>query len=87
MIMAENILIIVLSAISLTAAVFAVMTKKTINAIISSGVVSLMASITFLLVAAPDVAMTEAAIGSGLTTVVFLYALKHVRGQRSSRDD
>ena len=85
--MTEIILIIMLAFLSLTAAVYAVLTRKNINAIISSGVVSLTASIIFMLVAAPDVAMTEAAIGSGLTTVVFLYALKHVRTQRSSRDD
>jgi uncharacterized MnhB-related membrane protein len=30
---------------------------------------------------APDVAMTEAAIGSALTTVVFLYALSRMRGR------
>jgi len=83
--MAELILIILLSIICLAAAIFAVKTKKTINAVISSGIVSLVASIIFLLVAAPDVAMTEAAIGSGLTTVVFLYALKHVKEDR--RDD
>ena len=86
--MAETILIIALSLISLGAAVYAVRAKKTINAVISGGVVSLMASIIFLLAAAPDVAMTEAAIGSGLTTVVFLYALKHVKqGGRKEEDD
>ena len=78
--MSENLIIILLSFISIVAAIYAVLTKRTINAVIASGVISLMASIIFLLVAAPDVAMTEATIGAGLTTVVFLYALKHVKG-------
>jgi len=76
----ENLIVILLSVISIVAAIYAVLTKRTINAVIASGVISLMASIIFLLVAAPDVAMTEATIGAGLTTVVFLYALKHVKG-------
>lgn len=78
--MSENLIVILLSIISIVAAIYAVLTKRTINAVIASGVISLMASIIFLLVAAPDVAMTEATIGAGLTTVVFLYALKHVKG-------
>ena len=37
---------------------------------------SLFAAVSFVLLAAPDVAMTEAAIGSGLVTFIFLYALR-----------
>lgn len=85
--MAELILLISLSVLSVVAAVFAVRTKLNINAVIASGVVSLVASIIFLLVAAPDVAMTEAAIGSWLTTVVFLFALKLINGKRRNEDD
>ena len=32
------------------------------------------------ILAAPDVAMTEAAIGSGLSTIIFFYVLNRVRG-------
>lgn len=49
-------------------------------AILSAGLVSLLASIQFLLLAAPDVAMTEAAIGSGLTTFLFFFVLGRVKG-------
>jgi uncharacterized MnhB-related membrane protein len=48
--------------------------------ILSAGLVSLLASVMFLLLAAPDVAMTEAAIGSGLTTFLFFFVLGRVRG-------
>ena len=47
--------------------------------ILASGLVSLRASVQFLLLAAPDVAMTEAAIGSGLTTFLFFFVLNRVR--------
>ena len=45
------------------------------------GAVSLFASIMFMLLAAPDVAMTEAAIGSGLTTFLFFFVLGRVGGK------
>ncbi|MDX9994675.1 MAG: DUF4040 domain-containing protein [Rhodocyclaceae bacterium] len=49
-------------------------------AILAAGLVSLMASVLFLVLAAPDVAMTEAAIGSGLTTFLLFFVLGRVRG-------
>lgn len=49
-------------------------------AILASGLVSLLASLMFLILAAPDVAMTEAAIGCGLTTFLFFFVLGRVRG-------
>jgi uncharacterized MnhB-related membrane protein len=70
---------VVLSLGILVAAVLAIQLKDLVAAIISAGVVSLFASILFILLAAPDVAMTEAAIGSGLTTVIFLYALSKIK--------
>lgn len=58
--------------------------KRIAIAILASGLVSLFASVLFLILAAPDVAMTEAAIGSGLTTFLFFYVLSRVRA--GSRD-
>jgi uncharacterized MnhB-related membrane protein len=49
------------------------------TSILAAGLVSLLASVMFLLLAAPDVAMTEAAIGSGLTTFLFFFVLGRVR--------
>ena len=73
------IIIIVLSLIMLVMAVTAIIHKKLSVAVIATGVVSLMASVMYLLMAAPDVAMTEAAIGSGLSTIIFFYVLNKIR--------
>ena len=73
--------------ITVVAALFAVHTKSLFNTVIVSGVVSLMASIVYLLLHAPDVAMTEAAIGSGLTTVVFLFTLKKIADEKGEDGD
>ena len=64
-------------------AFYAIYAKKLSIAIISTGVLSLLASVLFLIMAAPDVAMTEAAIGSGLTTVIFFYVLKKISKKRT----
>ena len=72
------VIITIFRVMMIGAAIFAVYSRSILSAIISSGVISLLASIIYILLAAPDVAMTEAAIGSGLTTVVFLLALRRI---------
>lgn len=74
-----DLLIVFLGIVMVAAALFAVHSKTLLSAVISSGVVSLVASVLYIVLHSPDVAMTEAAIGSGLTTVVFLFALKKIR--------
>ena len=60
----------------LVSGVLAVVLDSTVSAVISAGLTSLFASVTYVILAAPDVAMTEASIGSGLATVIFLYAVR-----------
>jgi uncharacterized MnhB-related membrane protein len=62
------------------AAVVAIRGRSLPIAILAAGLVSLVASVLFLVLASPDVAMTEAAIGSGLTTFLFFFVLGRVRG-------
>jgi len=71
---------ILLAVAMLILAVMAVRGKRSLGiSILSAGLVSLLASVMFLLLGAPDVAMTEAAIGSGLTTFLFFFVLSRVR--------
>ena len=74
-----SIIIIVLGIIMIIAAFLAIRLENLLSAIISAGVISLLASVIYLLLAAPDVAMTEAAIGSGLTTIIFIFTLKKIK--------
>jgi len=73
------ILAIFLCVLIIFAAILAIISKKLSVSIIAAGLVSLLASIVYLQLAAPDVAMTEAAIGSGLSTIIFFYALNKVK--------
>ena len=70
---------IFLAIVMLVMAIIAIHNKKLVVAIIAAGAVSLFASVLYLLLAAPDVAMTEAAIGSGLSTVIFFYVMNKIR--------
>lgn len=73
------VLIIVFGLLMVVAAFVALYSRDIVGAIIAAGVVSLLASVLYLVFGAPDVAMTEAAIGSALTTVVFLFAWSRIR--------
>ncbi|GAB6042693.1 Na(+)/H(+) antiporter subunit B [Endothiovibrio diazotrophicus] len=73
-------LTLLICAAMVGAALVAIHVQRVSMAMLSAGLVSLLASVQFLLLAAPDVAMTEAAIGSGLTTFLFFFVLGRVRG-------
>ncbi|MBI9102070.1 MAG: DUF4040 domain-containing protein [Spirochaetales bacterium] len=75
-----EIIFIIIALFTLSAAVLAVVTRDRTVSILAAGAAGLFSSILFIILAAPDVAMTEAAIGSGLTTFIFFFALKKVRG-------
>ena len=79
--------VIVLGLLMLVAAITALYLKTLSAAVIAAGAVSLLASVLYLLLAAPDVAMTEAAIGSGLSTIIFFYVLNRIRTTDEKKED
>jgi uncharacterized MnhB-related membrane protein len=66
----------------IVAAIAALLVKKLISAIIIVGFVSLSASLLFLLMDAPDVAITEASIGAAISTVIFLWGRGKIGGEQ-----
>ena len=79
-----TLLTIVLCAGILVGGLLAVLLDSMVSAVISAGLASLFASVVYVVLAAPDVAMTEASIGSGLTTMIFLYAIRKTQGNNST---
>jgi energy-converting hydrogenase B subunit D len=79
-----TLLTIVLCAGILIGGLLAVLHDNIVSAVISAGLSSLFASVVYVVLAAPDVAMTEASIGSGLTTMIFLYAIR--KTQNADKD-
>ncbi len=68
---------IILAIILLTAAIYAVIQKDLLYAVLGTSVVSLIISVFFYLLQAPDVALTEAAIGVALTTIIFVITIRN----------
>ncbi|MCI2400852.1 hydrogenase subunit MbhD domain-containing protein [Aliiroseovarius subalbicans] len=77
---------LLLAVAMIAAALVAVRATATVGAVLAAGLVSLFASVMFLLLAAPDVAMTEAAIGSGLTTFLFFFVMGRIRREGGGND-
>jgi uncharacterized MnhB-related membrane protein len=85
----ETFKLIMLSTLALVmviSAVMAVLSKEMPLAILASGTISLLASIFFLVLASPDVAMTEAAIGAGLTTFLFFIILRKTDQKKNENE-
>ena len=65
-----------LVVLMLVGAVAASVFRDLISAVIAAALVSLIASILFYFLQAPDVAMAEAAIGAALTAAIFIIAIR-----------
>ncbi len=59
------------------AAVYAVRQRDLLYAVIATGVISLALTGLFVILQAPDVALTEAAIGVALTTIIFIITIRN----------
>ena len=82
------IFIVVIFLLMIAAAIYAVVQKDLLYAVIATGIISLILSIVFYILQAPDVALTEAAIGVALTTIVFIITIRNtVRMEDESDKD
>lgn len=76
-----------LVVIMLSAAIAVLFVESHVSAIAAASVVSLALSILFVILQAPDVAMTEAVVGSGLSTVILALALRRIQQMRKEDRD
>lgn len=72
-------LMAVLLALLVVAALAVSASKKLLPAVIIFMSYSLIMSIVWLLLESPDLAITEAAVGAGITSVLFFIALKRIK--------
>jgi multicomponent Na+:H+ antiporter subunit A len=71
-----SILFIILCVIILTAAFASLLFKDLLISAVTFAVLTLLLTIVFFLLDAPDVAIAEASIGAALTTVIFVISVK-----------
>ncbi|MEO2152533.1 MAG: DUF4040 domain-containing protein [Thermococcus sp.] len=69
----------IIIGVMILSAVFAVEWRDLLAAAVGMAAVSLFASILFLILQAPDVAMTEAAIGAALSGAILIFAIKRTQ--------
>lgn len=84
------ILFFVLVIMLIGTAVYAIVSKDLLYAVIATGLISLILSVLFYLLQAPDVALTEAAIGVALTTIIFVITIRNTvrfEGGRKSNNN
>ena len=63
------------------------LTRKVITAVIIFMSFSIAMSIIWVLLEAPDLALTEAAIGAGITSVLFFLAIKRINAMDRKDSD
>ena len=71
----------------ITCALAVSFTRKIISAIIIFMSYSIVMAIIWVLLEAPDLALTEAAIGAGITSVLFFLAMKRINSMRKGSDN
>ena len=79
-----DIISIVIGVLMIILGVFAINAKKILNSVIYLSLLSMLAVVSFVIMRAPDVAITEAVIGSGLVTVLFVFTL-FVKGKEGGQ--
>jgi energy-converting hydrogenase B subunit D len=67
---------ILLPILIVAAAIVAVMLKDLLAAVIALAAMSLLLSLEFYILQAPDVAIAEAGVGACLTTAIFVIAIR-----------
>ena len=72
-----NVLVVVGMVVS---AILAVHFEKLLSAVIALSVTGIFAAAEFLILHAPDVAISEAAVGAALSPLIFIVTLKKIRG-------
>lgn len=77
-------LVVILNALIMlgvvVSAILAVHCEKLLSSVIALGVTGIFAAAEFLLLHAPDVAISEAAVGAALTPLIFIVTLKKLKG-------
>ena len=63
------------------------LSKKLLNSILIFMSYSLVMSIIWMLLESPDLAITEAAVGAGVTSILFFVTLKKIKAGRMRKNE
>jgi len=72
-------MLILLSIPVIIFSILAVHSKDLLLSVVFMGVVSMCLALLFLVLQAPDIAITEASVNAGLSTLIYVIAIKKTR--------
>lgn len=76
---------ILLLSLILCLSIFSLLAKDLLNSIIALSAISILSALLFTILRAPDVAITEAAVGAGVSTIIYVWAIRHTK--RKDQDE
>lgn len=65
--------------------IYALLSRDLLHSVIALSAISMLSALLFTILRAPDVAITEAAVGAGVSTVIFVWAIRHT--QRRDKEE
>ena len=75
---------IVLLCLHIVFALFALQSRDMLVSVIALAAMSMMSALLFFFLDAPDVALTEAAVGTGVTSFLFIWFVRKTRRRDNS---
>lgn len=82
-----EILEIVLLSFLVVCAIAVALSKNLLTSIVIFMAYSVIMSIIWMILESPDLAITEAAVGAGVTSVLFYITLKKIHAMKGEEDD
>lgn len=82
-----TVFMIILLSILVVCAISVTFSKNLLNSVLIFMAYSLIMSIIWMLLESPDLAITEAAVGAGVTSVLFFITLKKIHGMLENPEE
>ncbi len=79
-------LVVFLLGAVIVLSVYALFSHDLLHGVIALSGISLLAAILFYLFQAPDVAITEAAVGAGVSTVIFVWVIRSTERREDDQE-
>ena len=70
---------ILLLSLILCLSIFSLIAKDLLHSVIALSAISILSALFFTFLKAPDVAITEAAVGTGVSTIIYVWAIRHTK--------
>jgi len=77
-------MIILILALIITLSFYALQSRDLLHGTIALSAASLLSALLYYILHAPDVAITEAAVGAGVSTVVFVWVIRATKRKDDS---